>query len=90
MRDATNATDLFEIASKDMKNWHKTYLQTIKKVHELMQPEHVCPNISVPLRNLRDLEMQIEKVSFQMVHSISYDLCLNLPLTDSRMSPRKV
>ena len=60
---------MFEIARKDMINWHKTYLQTIKKIHGLMQPEHVCPNISVPLCNLRDLEIQIEKVSFQMVYS---------------------
>ena len=70
MRDAIDATDMFEIARKDMINWHKTYLLTIKKVHGLMQPEHVCPNISVPLRNLRDLEIQIEKVSFQIVCSI--------------------
>lgn len=56
---------MFQIASEDMKNWHSTYLQTIKKVHELMLPEHICPNISVPLSNLRDLQMQIKKVSFQ-------------------------
>ena len=72
MRDVTNATNMFQIASKDMKNWHSTYLQTIKKVHELMLPEHICPNISVPLSNLRDLQMKIEKVSFQMDNSIRY------------------
>ena len=67
MRDAANATDTFKIASKDMKKWHSTYLQTIKKVHELMLPEHICPNISVPLGNLRELGKQIEKVSFQII-----------------------
>ena len=90
MRDATNATNMFQIASKDMKNWHSTYLQTIKKVHELMLPEHICPNISVPLSNLRDLQMQIKKVSFQIYDSISYHLYMILPLTDARMSQRKV
>ena len=81
---------MFQIASEDMKNWHSTYLQTIKKVHELMLPEHICPNISVPLSNLRDLQMQIEKVSFQIDNSIRYDLGVFLPFTDSRLSQRKV
>ena len=81
---------MFQIASEDMKNWHSTYLQTIKKVHELMLPEHICPNISVPLSNLRDLQMQIKKVSFQIYDSISYHLYMILPLTDARMSQRKV
>ena len=74
MRDITNATNMFQIASKDMKNWHSTYLQTIKRVRELMLPEHICTNISVPLSNLRDLQMQIEKVSFQIYDSISSSL----------------
>ena len=72
MRDATNATNMFQIARKDMNLWHSTYLQTIQKVHDLMLPEHICPNVSVPLSNLKELKMQIEKVSLQKDHSISY------------------
>ena len=91
MRDATNATNTFRIASKDMINWHNTFIHTMNYTfHELMLPEHICPNISHPLRNLRDLKMQLKKVRFHIDNSISYHLCLILPFTDSRMSPRKV
>ena len=79
MRDATNATNTFQIASKDMINWHNTFVHTMNYTfHELMLPEHICPNISVPRRNLRDLKMQIEKVSFPIDDSISYNLLLDL------------
>ena len=72
MRDVTNATNMFQIASQDMQNWQSIYLQTMNRTaHELMLPEHICPNISVPQRNLRDLKMQIEKASFHIDDSIS-------------------
>ena len=64
MRDAKNATKLFEIARKDMENWHSTYLQAIKEFHEKIQPEHICPDVSARLRDLKELEIQIEKVSY--------------------------
>ena len=64
MRDAKNATKLFEIAKKDMENWHSTYLQAIKEFKEKIQPEHICPDVSVRLNDLKELEIQIEKVSY--------------------------
>ena len=64
MRDAKNATKLFEIAKKDMENWHSTYLQAIKEFKEKIQPEHICPDVSARLRGLKELEKQIEKVGY--------------------------
>ena len=64
MRDAKNATESFEIAKKDMENWQSTYLQAIKEFRENIQPEHICPDVSVRLRDLKELELQIEKVSY--------------------------
>ena len=64
MRDAKNATELFEIAKKDMENWTSTYLQAIKEFHENLLPEYVCPDVSARLEILTELEEQIEKVSF--------------------------
>ena len=68
MRDAKNATELFEIAKKDMENWHNTYLQAIKEFVENMQPEDICPDVSGRLQDLTELEKQIEKVSFSQVN----------------------
>merc|ERR1711962_1737244 len=62
MRDVKNATELFEIATKDMENWHSTYLQAIKEFHQKMLPEYICPDVSVPLNDLTILEKQIEKI----------------------------
>ena len=90
MRDANNATELFEIAKKDMENWHSTYLQAIKEFHQKMRPEHICPDVSIPLRDLTELEKQIEKVSFEIDNQMGFQLCVILPLTDSRMPSRKV
>ena len=70
MRDAKNATELFEIATKDMENWHSTYLQAIKEFHQKMLPEYICPDVSVPLSDLTILEKQIEKVSFKIANRI--------------------
>ena len=71
MRDAQNATELFEIAKKDMENWHSTYLQAIKEFHEKLLPEYVCPDVSARLEILTELEEQIEKVSFHR-YTIEY------------------
>ena len=65
MRDAQNATELFKIAKKDMENWHNTYLQALKELSDKMVPEHICPDISVRLHDLTELEKQIEKVIFR-------------------------
>jgi len=62
MRDAKNATELFEIAKKDMENWTSTYLQAIKEFHEKLLPEYVCPDVSARLEILTELEEQIEKI----------------------------
>ena len=70
MRDAKNATELFEIATKDMENWHSTYLQAIKEFHQKMLPEYICPDVSAPLSDLTILEKQIEKVSFKIANRI--------------------
>ena len=64
MRDAQNATELFEIAKKDMENWLSTYLQAIKEFHEKLLPEYVFPDVSARLEILTELEEQIEKVCF--------------------------
>ena len=74
MRDAKNATKLFEIARKDMENWHSTYLQAIKEFHEKIQPEHICPDVSARLRDLKELEIQIEKVSYYLFNRIHVGL----------------
>ena len=65
MRDADNATELFEIASKDMRNWYSTYYKAIQEFHKKMSPEHICPDVSVRMGDLTELEKQIEKVSFK-------------------------
>ena len=62
LMDAENATDLFQIASKDMENWHKTYIRALKELSDKMVPEHICPDVSVRLLDLKELEKQIEKV----------------------------
>ena len=64
MRDAANATELFEIATKDMINWYSAYYKAIREFHEKMSPEHICPDVSVRLHDLKELEKQIEKVSY--------------------------
>ena len=64
MRDAKNATELFEIAKKDMENWLSIYLHAIKEFHEKLLPEYVCPDVSARLEILTELEEQIEKVCF--------------------------
>ena len=64
MMDAKNATELFEIAKKDMENWLGTYLKAIKEFHEKLLPEYVCPDVSGRLEILTELEEQIEKVCF--------------------------
>jgi len=62
LMDAENATDLFQIASKDMENWHKTYIRALKELSDKMVPEHICPDVSVRLLDLKELEKQIEKI----------------------------
>ena len=74
MRDAKNATKLFEIAKKDMENWHSTYLQAIKEFKEKIQPEHICPDVSARLRGLKELETQIEKVGYCFLTEIPIGL----------------
>ena len=64
MRDAKNATELFEIAKKDIENWLSTYLKAIKEFRENLLPDYVCPDVSARLQVLTELEEQIEKVSF--------------------------
>ena len=64
MRDAKNATELFEIAKKDMENWLSTYLKAIKEFRENLLPDYVCPDVVARLQVLTELEKQIEKVSF--------------------------
>jgi len=62
MRDAKNATELFEIAKKDMENWLSTYLKAIKEFRENLLPDYVCPDVSARLQVLTELEEQIEKI----------------------------
>ena len=64
MRDAKNATKLFEIAKKDMEHWYSTYIKAIKEFSKKIQPKHICPDVSVRLNDLKELEIQIEKVSY--------------------------
>jgi len=62
MRDAKNATELFEIAKKDMENWLSTYLKAIEEFRENLRPDYVCPDVSARLQVLTELEKQIEKI----------------------------
>ena len=65
LMNVANVTGLFQIASKDMENWHNTYLQALKELSDKMVPEHICPDVSVRLHDLTELEKQIEKVIFR-------------------------
>ena len=63
MRDAANASELIDIAHKNMENWYKTYFEATKAFHKKNIPEYICPNIEVPLQSMAHIEMQITKVS---------------------------
>ena len=64
MRDAANASELIDIAHKNMENWYKTYFEATKAFHKKYIPEYICPNIEVPLQSMAHIEMQITKVSW--------------------------
>ena len=65
MRDIANATELFEIANKDMRNWYSTYYKGIQEFHKNISPDYICPDVSVRMRDITELETQIEKVSLK-------------------------
>ena len=64
VRKSEIAKDKFKKAHQDMERWQKTYYQAIKDFHSNMKPEYICPDISIPLKNLTIIWKQIEKVCF--------------------------
>ena len=93
MREAANASELIDIAHKNMENWYKTYFEATKAFHKKHIPEYICPNIEVPLQSMAHIEMQITKVSWLrglillLLHNHFYFLSVRYAIvTEKRLS----
>ena len=71
IRKSEIARDKFKKAHQDMDRWQKTYYQAVKDFHSNMKSEYICPDISLPLKNLTIIWKQIEKVIFSKSYYFS-------------------
>ena len=62
MRQVGNATSQFQKSDEDMKEWYKSYYETISKFYD-QRLELICQNPEELTDILEDLENQIQRVS---------------------------